>query len=265
MPVNDNLGMRMKENYENRSKTYLIRRMPVAIRIDGRAFHTFTKGFEKPFDSILQNSMIQTMEYLVENIQGAKFGYCQSDEITILLTDYDTLETAAWFDYSVQKLCSISASMATLAFNRIFRNLVDAHCDRLDALDARFGKYEYSLLEALKQGAMFDARAFNIPKEEAGNLIVWRWMDAKRNSIQMAGQAFFSHKELQGKNQKDICQMLADIHQPWFQYHDECRFGTMCFKNEENEWIIRPAYHVHESIYKLVSMCVGYEEAEDED
>lgn len=256
MPINDQLGIRMKENYENRSKTYLIRRMPVAIRVDGRAFHTFTRGFEKPFDDILQKSMIKTMEYLVENIQGAKFGYCQSDEITILLTDYDTLETNAWFDYNVQKLCSITASMATLTFNCIFDNLVSAHCDNLDARDIQFGKYERSLLESLKKGAMFDARAFNIPKEEVGNLIVWRWLDAKRNSIQMVGQAFFSHKELQGKGQADICQMLADIHQPWFQYSDNSRFGTMCFKNNEGEWITRSAYHDAKPMRLLVENCM---------
>ena len=101
MPVNDNLGKRMKEFYENRSKTQLIRRTPVAIRIDGKAFHTFTRGFQKPFDKILMKSMQKTMRYLCENIQGCVFGYTQSDEITLILVDYQKLTSDAWFDYEV--------------------------------------------------------------------------------------------------------------------------------------------------------------------
>ena len=116
----DSLGDRMKENYENRSKTYLTRRTPVIIRLDGKAFHTFTRGMKKPYDEIFHNTMNATMKYLCENIQGCKLGYTQSDEITLLLTDYDTLTTSAWFDYNVQKICSVSASMATMAFNKFF-------------------------------------------------------------------------------------------------------------------------------------------------
>lgn len=128
MPVNDNLGMRMKNNYESIPKARLMRRTPVAIRIDGKAFHTFTKGFEKPFDMVLIKSMQQTMKYLCENIQGCVFGYCQSDEITLILVDYQTLTTDAWFDYEVQKICSISASMATMAFNKFFAENIDNYC-----------------------------------------------------------------------------------------------------------------------------------------
>ena len=117
MPVNDELGKRMKEFYENVPKTRLVRRMPVAIRIDGKAFHTFTKGFAKPFDEVLIKAMQNTMKYLCENIQGCVLGYHQSDEITLILIDYKKLTSAAWFDYEVQKVCSIAASMATMAFN----------------------------------------------------------------------------------------------------------------------------------------------------
>ncbi len=256
MPDKTEIGIRMKENYEQRNQHYLIRRMPVAIRVDMRAGHTFTKGFKRPFDYYFQRAMVGTMEYMLENIQGSKFGFCSSDEITILLTDYDTLETDAWFNYRQDKLCSISASMATLAFNRIFDNLVSAHLDDLDARDMDFGNYECSLMAALKRGAMFDARAFNIPKEEVGNLIVWRWLDAKRNSIQMVGQVFFSQKELDHKNQTEICQMLADNHTPWFSYDDGSRFGMMCFKSVKNEWITRPAYKDLNAMRKLVEECM---------
>ena len=119
MPVNDMLGQRMKNYYEAIPKTRLMRRTPVAIRIDGKAFHTFTRGFQKPFDEVLGNAMARTMEYLCQNIQGAVFGYTQSDEITILLQDYKKLTTDAWFDYEVQKMCSIAASMAGRVVARI--------------------------------------------------------------------------------------------------------------------------------------------------
>ena len=257
MPFKDALGERMKHNYEEVAKYRLTRRMPVAIRIDGKAFHTFTRGFEKPFDYILQASMIETMEYLVQNIQGAKFGYTQSDEITIILTDYDTLETDAWFDYEVQKLCSIAASMATMIFNRIFNNKVDYLYESKSARCASFTNEDLAHMDALAKGAMFDARCFNIPKEEVGNLIVWRWQDAKRNSIQMVGQHFFSHKELQGKGQLDIRVMLKEIDHPWEHYGDTSRFGTMAFKNEEGEWITRPAYADNAPMYKIVSDAIA--------
>ena len=120
MPVNDELGRRMKDFYETIPKTKLMRRTPVAIRIDGKAFHTFTRGMKRPFDNILIGTMQQTMKYLCENIQGCVLGYTQSDEITLILIDYQKLTSSAWFDYEVQKMCSISASMATVAFNKFF-------------------------------------------------------------------------------------------------------------------------------------------------
>ena len=208
MPVNDALGTRMKTYYEQVPKTRLVRRMPVAIRIDGKAFHTFTRGFQKPFDEVLGNAMVRTMEYLCKNIQGVVFGYQQSDEITLLLIDYQTLETDAWFEYEVQKMCSISASMATMAFNTFFKNEVDKfyynHCSREDPL---FEKHYQIYRDAQYKGAMFDARCFNIPKEEACNLVYWRQLDATRNSIQMVGQANFSHSELQGCS----CNVIQDM------------------------------------------------------
>lgn len=194
---NDSLGDRMKENYENRAKTFLVRRMPVIIRLDGKAFHTFTKGLKKPYDEIFHNTMNATMKYLCENIQGCKLGYTQSDEITLLLTDYDTLTTDAWFDYNVQKICSVSASMATMAFNKFLRNNFNAV--DLDA-DLEYVKMLFKKLDC----AMFDSRCFNIPTEEVTNCFIWRQQDATRNAIQMLGQCNFSHKELHNKSCNDI-------------------------------------------------------------
>lgn len=207
MPVHDDLGVRMKTFYEQIPKTKLMRRCPVAIRIDGKAFHTFTRGFHKPFDEVLIKSMQETMKYLCENIQGCVFGYTQSDEITLILVDYKKLTSSAWFDYEVQKICSIAASTATMAFNKFFRyNVGDYLYENYD--DQYLADYIKILQNAVDKGAMFDARCFNIPKEEVTNLVYWRQLDASRNSIQMVGQACFSHKELQNKSCNDIQDML---------------------------------------------------------
>ncbi len=200
----DDLGNRMKTFYEEIPKTKLMRRTPVVIRIDGKAFHTFTRGFKRPFDDILIKTMQETAKYLCENIQGCQLAYVQSDEISLLLIDYQRFETSAWFDYEMQKMCSISASMATMAFNKIFRDTVG----ELHIKGALEKEYSCILYKAAQKGAMFDSRVFNIPREEATNYFYWRQLDASRNSIQMVGQANFSHKELQHKSCNDIQDML---------------------------------------------------------
>lgn len=234
MPVNDELGTRMKEFYEGIPKTRLVRRMPVAIRLDGKAFHTFTRGFEKPFDEVLGESMRETMKYLCENIQGCVLGYTQSDEITLILQDYKELTTDAWFDYEVQKLCSISASMATMAFNKFFAKNVDNYLfdtGELGNVPEELSDIGKTYMKAIKKGAMFDARCFNIPKEEVCNLIYWRQLDATRNSIQMVGQANFSHKELQNKSCNMIQEMLfAEKGINWNDYPTYLKRGSCCIK-----------------------------------
>jgi tRNA(His) 5'-end guanylyltransferase len=239
MNKRDSLGNRMKEFYENIPKTKLVRRTPVAIRIDGKAFHTFTRGFKKPFDRILMTSMQETMKYLCENIQGCVLGYTQSDEITLILIDYQKLTSSAWFDYEVQKICSISASMTTLAFNKSFKLEVDYLFTQINDYAPYDEKaYMQTLFKALDRGAMFDARCFNIPKEEVCNLIYWRQLDATRNSIQMVGQANFSHKELQNKSCRDIQDMLMmqkGIN--WNNFAIDEKRGSCCIKNGDG-WII---------------------------
>lgn len=215
MPVHDDLGKRMKEFYEGISKTKLMRRCPVMLRIDGKAFHTFTRGFQKPFDEVLIKTMQETTQYLCENIQGCVLGYTQSDEITLVLIDYQKFETSAWFDYEVQKIVSIAASMATMAFNKFFiinaRDFIDKTYETRDAkLITDNDDYMTTLQEAVYKGAMFDCRAFNIPKEEVTNCVYWRQLDASRNSIQMVGQANFSHKELHKKTCNNIQDMLME-------------------------------------------------------
>ncbi len=233
MPDRDSLGTRMKTYYEEVPKFRLYRRTPVAIRIDGKAFHTFTRGFKKPFDEILIKSMQETMKYLCENIQGCVLGYTQSDEITLILQDYKTLTTDAWFDYEVQKICSISASMATMAFNKFFyENAYQVRPDNVRLPDAEEAEYKSILYKAAEKGAMFDARCFNIPKEEVTNLIFWRQLDAARNSVQMVGQAYFSHTELQNKSCRDIQDMLMEKYNiNWNDFPTTQKRGSCCVKN----------------------------------
>lgn len=243
MPVHDDLGNRMKTFYEQIPKTKLMRRTPVIIRIDGKAFHTFTRGFQKPFDEILIKTMQETTKYLCENIQGCVLGYTQSDEITLVLVDYQRFETSAWFDYEIQKICSISASMATMAFNKFFRNNVenfvqDCATDYETQGLCGEGTIEYELCQtyekALEKGAMFDARVFNIPKEEVTNCIYWRQLDASRNSIQMVGQTNFSHKELHCKTCNDIQDMLMlQKNINWNDFPTHQKRGTCVIKSDK--------------------------------
>lgn len=240
----DSLGDRMKQNYEAIPRTFLTRRVPVIIRLDGKAFHTFTRGFDKPFDAILMNAMQSTMQYLCENIQGCVFGYTQSDEITLVLTDYAKLTTDAWFGYNVQKMTSIAASMATFAFNRAFQELAYAfmlncngHCEE--------GSTEFALCQAysraINRGAMFDARVFSVPKDEVCNCLIWRQQDAVRNSIEGVGQAYFSANELHKKSTNMIQEMLFQTHNiNWNDFPVECKRGSCCYRVPVTETIDVP-------------------------
>ena len=229
------LAERMK-GYEKRNRYYLQRRMPVSLRLDMRAGHSFTRGFERPFDEVFIKSMQDTAKYLCKNIQNCKLSYQQSDEITLLLVDYDKLNTDCFFDYRVDKLCSIAASMATMAFNKYFYDNVFVY-NATATVDLSDKKYPFKEVysKAVDKGAMFDARCFNIPKEEVTNLVYWRQLDASRNSIQMVGQANFSHKELQNKSCNDIQDMLMT--QKGINLNDLPTYqkrGSCCIKIEEN-------------------------------
>jgi tRNA(His) guanylyltransferase len=205
----DDIGNRMKEHYENRTRQYLTRRTNTIIRLDGKAFHTYTKACKKPFDEKLMSDMADTTITLCEEIQGAKFGYTQSDEISIFLTDYDKLTTNAWFDGNLQKMCSISASICTQVFN-----------------EKRKKRFHHT-------PAFFDSRVFQIPeKEEVANYFVWRCQDATRNSLQMLCQSRFSHKELQNKNTPAMHEMLHSIGINWNDLEPEKKRGTLITRGE---------------------------------
>ena len=202
--MKDALGDRMKDFYEDRTRYRLARRTNTIIRIDGKAFHTYTKGLNRPFDSGLMEDMNKTAEFLCQNIQGAKFAYVQSDEISILVTDYDDISTHAWFDANLQKMASIASSLATAKFNQLRMARASSDSD---------GDFPYELLDKSSiqnfKLAMFDARVFQIPyQEEVVNYFIWRQQDATRNSISSVAQANFSDKELHGKKTNQMQDML---------------------------------------------------------
>lgn len=180
----DDFSVRMKE-YEAANRFKLPKRMPVMIRIDGCHFHTFTKGLVKPFDSDLTDAFWETCKYLAQNIMGCKLVYHQSDEITLLLTNYDKLTTQSWFDNNLQKIVSVASSMVTAKFNEEIRK---SYPD--------------------KPLATFDARAWVLPNDEVCNAFLWRQQDATKNSISMVAQANFPHKQLQGLNGSQMQEKL---------------------------------------------------------
>ena len=251
----DALGDRMKK-YEYITRTYLVPRMPVIIRLDGKAFHTFTRGFKRPFDEVLISTMQDTTKYLCENIQGCVLGYTQSDEITLVLVDYKKLNSCAWFDNNIQKMCSIAASMATFAFNRFFVANLNAFYEfntDIDLTEIGYhitfseednGKYYEAYKKAAEKGALFDARVFNIPKEEVCNCVLWRQNDATRNSVEMVAQAHFSHGVLQNKSQSQMQDMLMlEKGINWNDFPVHQKRGSCCIKVQEDEdkrpkWII---------------------------
>lgn len=250
MAKRDSLGDRMKGYYENRAKTYLVRRMPVIIRLDGCHFHTFTRGFVKPLDKRLLETMQETTLALCESIQGCVFGYTQSDEITLVLVDYNTIITNAWYDYQVEKMCSVSAAMATLYFNRIFRRKIHEFTNKHHGVLTDVKTYGEELVNsvdkllksynrAIEQGALFDSRCFNIPISEVCNCILWREKDAERNSINGLGQSMFSHKELQNKNTRQVQDMLFEKYGiNWNNLTTVEKRGTAVVKDENGKWTI---------------------------
>lgn len=202
--MNDSLGDRMKEQYEDRTRYCLPRRTYTIIRLDGKAFHTYTKGFQRPYDSNIVKWMDATALQLCKSIQGVKFAYTQSDEISLLLTDFDGTETQAWFDGNIQKIVSVAASIATAAFNKArFLHDHDIHS-------------EYAHEEDVLFTANFDARVFTIPdRTEVANYFIWRQQDAVRNSIQMLAQSLYSHKQLEGKNSAQLQELTFQKGKNW--------------------------------------------------
>lgn len=229
----DELGTRMKVNYENRTRILLPRRTYTLIRIDGKAFHTYTRGFEKPFDMGLIEDMNETAIHLCKNIQGAVIGFVQSDEISILMTDFKTHETDAWFDGNIQKIVSVSASMAASKFNQLrwMRYVNDRYNNPTNDNDPVSWEW-FEGVRKLKL-ADFDARTFTIPsKSEVMNYFIWRQQDTVRNSIASVAQMNYSTEELKGKNGKIQQEMIFQKGLNWNDFEPMLKRGRFVFKQE---------------------------------
>ena len=208
MKKQSGLATRMKERYQDAYNIKFPGRTNIIIRLDGKSFGKYTKGLETPFDKEFADDMDMTAKYLCQNIQGCKFAYIQSDEISLLITDYDTFETSPWFGNKLQKFVSVTASMATAEFNRL--RLIRA----CSTNDGDFAQPILSIFEIEEfRMAEFDSRAFIIPEaEEVVNYFLWRQQDATRNSISMTGQKYFSHNQLHKKTTSEVQDMLMGLY-----------------------------------------------------
>lgn len=203
----DPLGDRMKK-YEDAYRMHLSPRMPVIIRVDGKAFHTLTRGCERPFDVNLGACMDSTATALLDEVQGARFAYVQSDEISLFLCNYNTFQSQSWFDNNIQKMVSISAAVAATNFTLCW------------------GKNE---------PVYFDSRVFILPENEVCNYFLWRQNDATRNSIQMVAQSMFSHKELHGKSCGDLQEMMFQKGTNWNEFKAYWKRGRVVTKEGVDE------------------------------
>lgn len=208
--MSDDLGDRMKSHYEDRTRYFLPRRTYTIIRVDGKAFHTYTRKAKRPYDLELMSAMDAAALWLCDELQGSQFAYTQSDEISILLTDFTKPTTSAWFDGNLQKMVSVAASIATAAFNDYVAEKVPEFASPYNG------------------PATFDARAFTIPDPvEVENYFIWRQKDATRNSISMAAQSLYSHTELHGKGDSAKLDMILAKGQNWNHYPWQFKRGRV--------------------------------------
>lgn len=213
MSNKDSLGDRMKK-YELAARSALPIRMPVILRVDGKAFHTYTRGCAKPFDTLLMEAMNQVALTLCEEIQGAQLAYIQSDEISILVHNYKHFDSDSWFDNQIQKMVSVSAGIAS--------GVMTEQSPKV------FGKIKR---------ACFDSRVFVLPEAEVNNYFLWRQNDWTRNSLQMLCRAYFSHKELHGKDQADMHEMLHQKHINWADLDAQYRRGRCVNRTDKFSFV----------------------------
>lgn len=228
----DTLDDRMKNAYEHRYRMYLPDRIPVILRLDGRAFHSFTRGLKKPFDALFIKTMQDTMEYLCSNIQGCKFGYVESDEISLCLWNWSKNESDAWFGNNLQKMVSISASMAGVAFNKCWEKNATEYISSNETDNENEQKYQVTISNKAKMlMPVFDSRAFIIPAEEVHNYFVWRQNDCMRNSIQGLAQSLYSEREIHRINTSKLQnKMFSEKGVNWNDYSVVERRGTCIYK-----------------------------------
>lgn len=243
MTIRNDLGTRMKTFYENRSKSFLLRRTPVIIRVDGKSFSHFCKRFERPYDRLLNECLNNTLVYLCSKVQCVKMGQRHSDEMSLLLLDYENLSTEPYFEYNIQKMCSVVAAMTTAEFCKQLlihgENVYNLNADFAPALvgapvkneDGWASIFDNSVLSYQEDWPIFDARCFNIPEKEISNYFWWRMLDAKRNSINMLAQSLFSHSQLQGRTCNEVQEMMfQEKGINWDKIPPEQKSGMLCLK-----------------------------------
>ena len=236
----DNLGDRMKR-YEAASDVLLPRRMPIIIRADGQAFHTYTRGFNRPFDERVIGAMQYASTKTAESMCGFKLAFIQSDEASFLLTDYDDIATQAWFDNSLLKLCTITASWMTVHFNQYMRENLPEKTSAERKLKTKI--------------ATFDARAFAMPEADVANYFLWRAKDWERNSVSMYCRSFFSAKEMHGKGRADQHELLHTVGKNWTKdLSPQIRNGTWLYKLPDQN--VKASYKTLPK-YAAVSELVG--------
>ena len=218
------IGDRMRQ-YEATTKSVLLLRTPVIIRVDGKAFHSWTKSLwgvdpslrEGPYSDVMHLAMVTSMTYAMREMQNVQFAYTQSDEISFLLKDWTSHDTQQWFGGGLQKISSVTASLVTAGFNQYLY-----HNNPVLLVDRRW--------------AAFDARVFQLPKEEVTNYFIWRQQDATRNSINMLGQYHFSHNHLLKKSTNEVQDLLMlEKNINWNDLATWKKRGTGTFRSTTNE------------------------------
>lgn len=213
--MHDSLGDRMKTQYENRTRLFLPRRTHTIIRLDGKAFHTYTRGRARPWDRDLNFHLVNAATDLCRQVQGCILGFVQSDEVSLLLADYATINTDAWYDGNIQKMASVSASILTAHFNHEEGNNVHENGTAF---------------------AYFDARAFTIADPvEVHNYFVWRQKDIERNSLSMLAQAHFPHAVLHGMKRDDLHEALHTVGVNWNDQPEAFKRGTVIVRQRNVE------------------------------
>lgn len=220
------LSDRMKE-YEKAYDIKLPKRMATILRIDGRSFSQFLRTLDKPIDEKVKAAMDNVAIQLVENIQGAVLAYVQSDEISVLIINYKSLDYDPWFGNYLQKIVSVSASIATWAFNEKWKELNPS----------------------TKDNAMFDSRTFILPKEEVCNYFIYRQKDWQKNSVQMLARSQFSAKSLFRKNGSEMQDMLWKKGINWNDLPNWQKRGRCAYKEQYNkDGVIRTRIKVDDNI-----------------
>ena len=239
MTRKDDFGDRMK-SYEAAYMQRTVPRVPLVIRVDGCHFHSFTRGMAKPFDPILTKTMQDTMLAMCKEITGAVFGYTQSDEITVVCRLADPVNMSEYYEGRVQKILSITASKATLNFNRWFMRNVKEYGQEPDRYP---GAADPDVYRRRLMGAEFDSRVMNIPDMDLYNCLIWRQSDATRNSVSMLAQSHYTQRELQGKKRPEMMDMLMlEKGVNWNDLDTVKKRGACCYRKDTGrkrpEWFV---------------------------